>query len=255
MATKLRTYVLTGSNSEIGQATKRLLESQGLRVIGIDSRQADIVADLSTHSGRELMVNSVTQVSGGAIDAVLALEGTTDGGSASVALNFYGTIATLQGLRPLLVQSNSPRAVALSSITSIHPFDYVLLHDMLDGSEDRALSRAAAEQLTYATSKRALSRWIRRVACNMDWAGSGIPLNGIAPGLLKTHTPDVCAFTREGMQAMHAGVPMPLGGPLEPRDVAQLLAWFTSPENGHITGQVIFIDGGAEVSLRGEAVF
>jgi len=44
-------------------------------------------------------------------------------------------------------------------------------------------------------------------------------------------------------------------GLLESHAVAKSLVWFTCPENRPITGQVIFIDGGAEVLLRGEAVY
>lgn len=32
-------------------------------------------------------------------------------------------------------------------------------------------------------------------------------------------------------------------------DVAQVLAFLVSEENNHITGQVVFVDGGAEVTL------
>ena len=52
-----------------------------------------------------------------------------------------------------------------------------------------------------------------------------------------------------------AGTPMPLGGPFEPLATAQLLAWLASEENGHMTGQTIFIDGGADVVLRGDSTW
>jgi hypothetical protein len=48
---------------------------------------------------------------------------------------------------------------------------------------------------------------------------------------------------------------MPLAGPYEPAAAAALLAWLASEANGHITGQTIFIDGGADVVLRGDAVW
>ena len=48
----MRNIVITGSASGIGLATRKLLESQGDRVIGVDLRDADIVADLSTPEGR-----------------------------------------------------------------------------------------------------------------------------------------------------------------------------------------------------------
>ena len=52
MTNNSRTYVLTGSASGIGRSTKELLESQGRRVIGVDLRNADVIADLGTPAGR-----------------------------------------------------------------------------------------------------------------------------------------------------------------------------------------------------------
>jgi hypothetical protein len=69
----------------------------------------------------------------------------------------------------LLLKSSVPRAVAVSSITSVHPFDQQLLDAMLDGTEEQALCRAEVASYSYATSKRSLSRWIRRVAVSAEW--------------------------------------------------------------------------------------
>jgi len=33
-----------------------------------------------------------------------------------------------------------------------------------------------------------------------------------------------------------------------------MLAWLTSEQNTHVTGQIVFIDGGAEVLRRPDAV-
>jgi NAD(P)-dependent dehydrogenase (short-subunit alcohol dehydrogenase family) len=50
-------------------------------------------------------------------------------------------------------------------------------------------------------------------------------------------------------------VPMPIGRIGAPEDVAALLAWLAGVENRLVTGQVIFIDGGADAVLRGDAVW
>ena len=255
MSKTSRTYVLSGSASGIGLATKQVLESQGHKVIGVDIRNADVIADLSASGGRQAMIEQVTDRSNGMIDAILAVAGVDIAGAPTVAVNYYGAVATLEGLRPLLLKSPAPRAVAVSSITSVHPFDPHLLNLLLDGSEDQALQRARDADFTYATSKRALSRWIRRNAVRSEWAGAGIPLNAIAPGLVKTALLSRLFEDPEKERAIKGGSPMPLGGPYEPIAAAELLAWLVSETNGHMTGQTIFIDGGADVILRGDSTW
>jgi NAD(P)-dependent dehydrogenase (short-subunit alcohol dehydrogenase family) len=58
-----------------------------------------------------------------------------------------------------------------------------------------------------------------------------------------------------GRAPLDAGAPAPYGGPAaDPSAVANLLAWLTSEENLYVTGQVVFIDGGAESIRRPELV-
>ena len=47
----MRTYVVSGAASGIGAATTALLREQGHRVVTVDLRDADVVADLSTADG------------------------------------------------------------------------------------------------------------------------------------------------------------------------------------------------------------
>ena len=255
MSVKQRTYVITGAASGIGLVTKQLLQERGHRVIGADLRDAEVIADLSTTEGRASLVSQVTALSGGAIDAVLAVAGVDVNGPITVAVNYYGAIATLEGLRPLMLASDAPRAVAVSSITLVHPFNEQLLNAMLEGTEALALEKAAEEKFVYATSKRALSRWIRRNALKAEWAGANIPLNAIAPGLVKTELLKRLFDEPETRKRIIAGTPMPLGGPYEPVAAAELLAFLASPHNGHSTGQSIFIDGGADVVIRGDSAW
>ncbi|MDY7556930.1 hypothetical protein [Cryobacterium sp. 10C3] len=103
-----RTSVVTGSASGIGKATKELLMERGETVIGVDIHDADVVVDLSTAAGRASLVEQVSDLSGGAVDAVLAVAGLASPTATTVAVNYFGTIATLEDLRPLLVGSAAP---------------------------------------------------------------------------------------------------------------------------------------------------
>ncbi len=254
----VRTVVVTGSASGIGAATAALLRSREERVIGVDLRDADVVADLSTEAGRAAMVEAVKEATGGRIDAIVACAGLAQPIPTTVAINYFGALATLEGLRPLLAGSDAPRAVVVSSMASFHPIDDTLVEACLSGDEKKALAVAQelaerdAGNLIYSSSKNALNRWVRRMAASPEWAGAGIPLNAVGPGIIVTPMVSDFIETEEGRASLEQMVPMPLHGYGAPEDVAALLTWLVSPENVLTTGQVIFIDGGADVVLRGE---
>jgi len=148
-------------------------------------------------------------------------------------------------------------------MATILPLDDDLVALMLRGSESSALARASAlmesgngsEQKIYPATKRALSRWVRRESAKPKWAGAGIPMNAIAPGIVRTPMVAELIATAAGRESLEKTVPMPLHGYLEAEAVAELIAWLASPVNTHVTGQLIFIDGGADVSLRGDDIW
>jgi len=107
----------------------------------------------------------------------------------------------------------------------------------------------------YSSSKRALARWVRQQAPTDGWAGNAIALNAVAPGIIRTPmTADMLAD--EALSAhLTKAVPMPYGGIAEAGVVAELLAFLTSVEARSITGQTVFVDGGADCVMRGDDVF
>jgi NAD(P)-dependent dehydrogenase (short-subunit alcohol dehydrogenase family) len=268
-----RTYVVTGTASGIGAATAHYLREEGARVIACDLRDADVIADLTTSQGRTELVNSVTRLSEGRIDAIAAVAG---GGPAqtSIQLNFFGTVATLEGLRPLLKGSPAPRAVAVSSIASFSATDPGLVEACLNLDEGSAMAAAsefttktapldkvtAAQGLKlgldlYSNAKHALNCWCRRVAIKPEWAGAGIALNVVAPGFIDTPAAAYILTDPERSEAMQRLVPMRGAYPGRPQQIAAILGWCLSPENSLMTGQVLFVDGGVECSLRGEQIW
>ena len=139
-----RTIVVTGAASGIGAATTRTLRESGSRVITCDLHDADVIADLTTAAGRKALVDGVERISGGRIDAIIANAG---GGppQTSLALNYFGAVATLEGLRPLLKASAAPRAVAVSSVASLRPADPALVEACL--AMDEAGATEAAKRM------------------------------------------------------------------------------------------------------------
>ena len=257
----MRTYLVTGAASGIGKATKELLESRGNQVIGVDLHDADIEADLTTVDGRTGLVDAVATASGGRIDAIVAVAGIAHPIPAAAQVNYFGAVATLENLRPLLAASDAPRAVVVSSFSSLQDNDPELVGLLLAGDEAGAVARSEAlvEQqvghLIYSSTKRAISEWVRLQSVTPEWAGAGIPLNAVGPGVILTPMTAPLMDTQEGRDRLAQIVPMPLNGPAEPTVIAKALAWLTSEENTHMAGQTVFVDGGADVAIRGAHVF
>jgi NAD(P)-dependent dehydrogenase (short-subunit alcohol dehydrogenase family) len=258
-----RTYAITGAASGVAKATAELLRSRGEKVIGVDLRDVEVIADLSTAEGRAEMVEKVTELSGGKLDAILAVAGLSAPKAITTAVNYFGMVDTLTGLRPLLAGSDAPRAVGIASTASLLPVDVVLVNALLAHDEATAMERSEwmAEQgpvvsnQIYPSTKQAFARWIRRNAISPDWAGSSIPLNAIAPGVLRTPMTEELLATEQGRAIAMMSTPMPLNGPATAQDAAYLLAWLTSAENTHLCGQIVFIDGGTDASYRGDSTW
>ncbi|WP_066940381.1 SDR family oxidoreductase [Microtetraspora fusca] len=256
-----RKIAVSGTASGIGRALAGLLREQGDQVIGIDLKDADVCADLGTRDGRALAAESVLRLAGGALDGVVACAGVAGITPLTARVNYFGVVALLEGLRPALAAAPAPRAAVVASIAGTQPVDPDVVAACLDGDEDaavalaeRAIERGEGPRL-YPSSKSALAQWLRRVAVTPEWAGAGIPLNAIAPGVVLTPM-TAPLFADEAMRAaMAAAVPMPLNGHARPEVIGEALRWLISPANTHMTGQIVYVDGGAEATLRGPDVY
>ncbi len=255
-----RTYVITGAASGIGKITTEMLRNDGHTVLTVDLDNADINIDLTTEDGRLGLVSQVRERSNGTLNGVIACAGLSAPRLETVGVNYFGAIATLKGLHPLLVESPNPRAAVISSLAALEPIDNELLDAMMSNHEDRALQRAeqiiqgsttGASNTIYNSSKYAIARWVREQAVTTEWGGNGIALNAIAPGVIETPMTAELLANEEGRRLLAEGSPAPYNGPAgDPLAPAGLLRYLTSEENTFITGQVIFVDGGADATRR-----
>ena len=256
--TARRTAALSGSASGIGRAVRERLERGGQRVIGVDLRDADVLADLATPAGRAAATDGVLQACGRSLDAVVACAGLGpehEDAAAIVSVNYFGAVAFLEGVRGVLGAGRAPAAVAVSSNSAtLSPgADGPLAAACLAGDETEARRLAADGTGAYAASKLALARFVRRNATGADWAGAGIRLNAVAPGA--TLTPLLQrGLDHPTLGAAIRGFPIPLGSFGEPDRIASAIAFLLGPDAGFCCGSVLFVDGGSDALLRPDAL-
>ena len=251
-----RTLLVTGAARGIGAATVARLKAEGHRPIGLDLDETDIAADLTTAAGRAHAVAATAERCGGRLDGVIACAGIASADvAAMVGVNYFGTVALLEGVRPLLDASGAPRAVAVSSSAIILGHDDALVDACLSGDEAEALRLAESEpRQVYASTKVALSRWVRRQSIRPEWAGQGILLNAIAPGAVLTQMTAPILATSEGRTMLAEATPIAVDRYAEPEEIAPLLTFLAGPDLHYVVGQTIFIDGGKDVIRRGDGL-
>ncbi|MET9558318.1 SDR family oxidoreductase [Streptomyces sp. NPDC006645] len=256
-------YAVTGSASGMGAAVSERLRAAGHTVIGVDLRDAEIVADLSTPDGRSAAVTEVLDRSGGRLDGAVLAAGTgphpgPDRPRLIAQVNHLGTVEVLEGLRPALAASGDSRAVVFGSNSpTVTPgLPRYLVRAMLAGKIDRAARMVrplgpVAPNFAYAASKLAVTTWARRAAVTPEWAGAGIRLNVLAPGPVQTPHLEKDLAHPAAARAFRA-FPIPTGGVGDPEHLAEWAMMMLSPAAAFLCGSVIVVDGGSEAWFRGD---
>ncbi len=253
------TYAISGSASGMGAATRRRLEAAGHRVIGIDLRDAEVIADLGTAQGRTGAVASVVDAAGGVLDGAVSAAGVGPpvAGELIARVNYFGSQALLDGLRPALAASGGAQAVQFgsSSATTTPNLPDDLVDACLGGREDDAVAIIAAADpvfapaIAYGGAKLAIARWCRRVAVTEPWVSEGIRLNVIAPGpvdtplLRKGQADDVYGPLMEAF-------PVPVPETPDADALAECVVFLLSPVARFACGSVLYVDGGTDALMR-----
>lgn len=258
-----RTVVVTGAASGIGHATAAQLEAAGDTVIRVDLHEGDVTGDLGDPSSVDRVAAEITERTGGVLDALVANAGVSAPSELSVKINYLGTVRLIEALRPLLAAGRDPRISVTSSAATLQGNDPELVDLLLAGEAEAAIERGAAlaaqgpmaGYANYSSSKRAISRWIRRVAPSAEYAGAGIGINAVGPGQVRTGMTKELFASEEGRQQADDAMPTPYNGIADAEHIAAVHVFLVSPANARMTGQVLFADGGFDALRRGDDIW
>jgi NAD(P)-dependent dehydrogenase (short-subunit alcohol dehydrogenase family) len=253
------TTVITGSASGIGAAVRARLEKAGDKVIGIDLKDAEIIADLSNREGRTAAIAGVKLSCGDRLDRFVTAAGLgpdENNHSLFTAVNYFGVVDLLDGLFDCLQQGSNPAAVIISSNSaqmtppgqsSMEMDTYVLA--LLDHNEAEAnrIIEFGDYRFAYVGSKNAVARAARRRA--MIWGNAGVRLNVVAPGNTKT------PMHQRGLEHPVMGdliraMPRPLGRDADAAEIAAVVAFLLNPDASYVHGAVYYVDGGIDAQIR-----
>lgn len=246
-------YALTGSGSGIGATLAKKLADEGHTVINIDVKNAEIIADLSTDDGRQAAITAINELAPDGLDGLVPLAGLggdVPNGGLVCAVNYFGSVGMVEGLRGLLVKKQGAVVLLSSNSAAMDLNGDELIDALLAGDQAAATEVANAKQfagIQYMLSKRALAYWMRSNVAS--FAKDGVRMNAIAPGVIATPmTNPLFETMSDVMNELVDGTPLQRMG--QPEEIADFIRYLLSPQSSFICGSVLFIDGGYDAVTR-----
>ncbi|MFD2058368.1 SDR family NAD(P)-dependent oxidoreductase [Mesorhizobium calcicola] len=249
--------LVTGTTG-IGLATARRLAAGGAAIIacGIDrAANAAMQADLESSGAGVLVIGADVSVPDQVRDAVAAgVErfGGLDIIVNSAAVHPYGTAVSTD-----FETWNKAMSVNVGSIYLTAHFG---IPEMIRRGGGAIVNVASVQGhacqqnvAAYATTKGAIHTLTRSLA--LDYARSGIRVNSVSPGSIRTPILEKAARGENGTDAdvevayKRFGEAHPIGRIGEPEEVAELIAFLCSAKAGFCTGADYKIDGGLTAGI------
>jgi 3-oxoacyl-[acyl-carrier protein] reductase len=237
MGERMKTAIVTGGNTGMGETISRTLLEDNYRVISIaldlpvfeHQNLVGMQSDLSTQEGIEESAEVIQQYkptifvhNAGATRSAYLEDVKYDDLNFLVNLHLGAAIFLAQACLPYMKEEKHGRIVLISSRAAV----------------------GLASRTVYTATKAAQIGMVRTWA--LELGEHGITVNAIAPGPVPTKMfRDVVAEDSDIENKLIDSLPMRRLGKTE--DIAKAVKYFVDPDNDFVTGQTLFVCGGASV--------
>jgi len=243
---KDKVALITGGTSGIGRATAIAMAAQGVKVVFTGRRAPEgeaVVREIESTGGRAVFVRADV---GRAEDADLMVRSTIEAfGRLDIAFNNSGVTGMP---KPLAEQTEADfDAVMIPNLKGVWLSMRAEIRQMLKQGQGGVIinnssiygKKGIGGSSNYVASKHAVEGYTKAIA--VELATTGIRVNAVAPGFIKTRLTDYPEHpeAEKFMIAQHA-IPR-IGHDWE---VAQAVLFLASDAAGFITGTILPVDGG-----------
>ena len=250
--------IVTGAGQGIGKATAARLATDGMHIVCADRvpEAAERTAAALRAEGRGATACAADVSRDRDCQAVAELA--AEIGALRVLCNVAGISPFSSGITQVSeelwdrVFAVNVKSVFLMSRVCLPQLAASGAHPVIVNMASVHAYAALPQSAPYAASKGAIVALTRQMA--VDLAASGVRVVAVAPGAVDTPSSYTGALSL-GASSHELGLvkdPHRLGWLAEPADVAEAVAWLTSPKARFVNGSTLVIDGGMLAQLPRE---
>jgi len=235
--------LVTGASRGIGRAIAGRLGEQGATVIGTATSAAgaaSVSEYLTAHAvkGRGMVLNVTDQ---NAVERLLA-EIADEYGPPSILVNNAGITRDNLLMR---MKEDEWSSIIDTNLTSLYRLSKGCLRAMMKARKGRIINIASVVgstgnpgQCNYSAAKAGMLGFTKSLA--REVGSRGITVNCVAPGFIDTDM--TRELPEEQRKALLSGIPMGRLGQAE--EIADAVAFLSSPRAAYITGETLHVNGG-----------
>ena len=242
-----RVALVTGGARGIGAATARRLRADGARVALLDLDEAGAVATAAEVGG----IGVWCDVTDGAAVQAAVERVVEELGSLDIVVNNAGV--TRDNLLFKLTESDWDTVISVHLKGAFNVSKAAQKH-MVAARWGRIINLSSVSalgnrgQANYAAAKMGLQGFTRTLA--IELGPFGITVNAVAPGFIVTEMTNATA-ERLGLTPVQLQEASAQAAPVRrvgfPEDIANAIAFFASADSSYVTGQTLYVDGGAKI--------